>query len=54
MTVEFVVETTPLVEVVQTLQLVTTIHQQYLTMVHVHRMICVESVEEMVLLAVDV
>jgi hypothetical protein len=47
-------ETTLLVEVVQMLQLVTTILQQLLTMVHVHRMICVEYVEEMILLAVAV
>ena len=55
MNVEFVEEVTPLVEVVQMLHLVTTILQmQLLTMVHVHRMICVESVEEIILLAVDV
>jgi hypothetical protein len=42
------------VEVVLTLLHVTTIHQQLLTMVHVHRMIFVEYVEEMILLAVDV
>jgi hypothetical protein len=54
MSVEFVEEVTPLVEVVQTLHLVTTILQQYLRMVHVHRMICVAYVEEMILLAVDV
>jgi hypothetical protein len=54
MNVEYVMEITPLVEVVQMLQPVTTILQQLLTMVHVHRMICVEYVEEMVLLAVDV
>jgi len=52
--VECVMETTLLVEVVQTIWLVTTIHQQLLRMVHVHRMICVEYVEEMILLAVDV
>jgi hypothetical protein len=52
--VEFVMEITPLVEVVQMLQPVTTIPQQLLTMVHVHKMICVEYVGEMILLAVDV